>query len=388
MAHEGGAPDRPRDVEPHWRDEVDRADARQRRTGRWLEWLALAGVVAALVVVPSLVQRGTVPAPNVPERPIGTTASATTTTVVPDLGPAILGVTDPWELFALGDNSLTVIQFAAGRISTTYFTPLPSTGPVFLVVGADRAVVKPLDAVPGYLVPDTGPVRKLPGLLSRAGPALPASDPNQVWVGPDDNGPSVMTLTDLTGSRVLATASLPAGAETVTAADDGAGYPLVRGVSGSYVLGPGGPQCVTTGQVVAAGPSGWLADECDEQGRCTTVDIDRATGSRRMLPLRLDGNGSPGVLSADGTFAAFVVGRQNGGTTLHLADLVTGTDHEVDVHPARGSGRTVVWSPDGRWLLVVDDTGHLRAVDPRTRVVAALPGPVPLLRQLAIRTRR
>ncbi len=383
MAHDGGSPERP-DVDLHWRDEIDRPAPRG-RARVWSGWLTLAGAVAALVVVPLLVQRGTGPVPDAPERPVGPSASAVTT-VVPDLGPAILGVTDRWELLALGDNSVTQIQFAAGRITTTYFTPLQSTGPVFLLVGADRAVVKPLDAVPGYVVPDTGPVRELSGLLSRAGPALAASDPDQVWVGPEDNGPPVMTLTDLTGSRVLATASLPAGAEIVAAADDGAGYPLVRGVSGSYVVRPGGPQRVTTGQVVAMGPSGWLADECDEQGRCSTVHIDRATGARRTLPLRLDGNGPPGALSPEGTFAAFVTSTPDGAWTLHVADLVTGSDHRVDVHPARGAGRTLVWSPDGRWLLVVDDTGHLHAVDPRTREVTALPGPVPLLRQLAIRT--
>ena len=122
-------------------------------------------MVAALVVVPSLVQRGTAPARTHPSGP-SDPRPRTVTTVVPDLGPAILGVTDRWELFALGDNSVTQIQFAAGRITTTYFTPLQSTGPVFLVVGADRAVVKPLDAVPGYVVPDTGPVRELPGLLT------------------------------------------------------------------------------------------------------------------------------------------------------------------------------------------------------------------------------
>ena len=386
MGHEGGRPEPPQDVGLHWSDEADRPDTRRRRP--WPGWLALVGVVAALVVVPSLVQRGTAPAPHAPERPVGTPVPASSTTTVPDLGPAILGVTDPWELFALGDNSVTQIQFAAGRIATTYFPPLQSTGPVFLVVGAEGAVVKPLDGVPGYLVPDTGPVRTLPGLLSRAGPALSSSETNQVWVGPDDNGPPVMTLTDLTGSRVLATASLPAGAETVTAADDGAGYPLVRGVGGSYVVRPGGPQRVTTGQVGAVGPSGWLAEECDEQGRCTTVDIDRATGARRVLPIRLDGNGPPGVLSPEGTMAAFVASAQDGETTLHVADLVTGSDHEVDVHPARGAGRTVIWSPDGQWLLVVDDTGHLHAVEPRTREVIELPGPVPMVRQLAIRTGR
>jgi hypothetical protein len=86
--------------------------------------------------------------------------------------------------------------------------------------------------------------------------------------------------------------------------------------------------------------------------------------------------------------AAFVASAQDGLTTLHVADLVTGSDHEVDVHPARGARRTVVWSPDGQWLLVVDDTGHLHAVEPRTREVIELPGPVPMVRQLAIRTGR
>lgn len=385
MGHE--APDR-HPVELHWQDEEAEPLA-ARRARPWRGWVALAGVVAALVVVPSLVQRGTVPGPIEPQQPTPTPSSATTSrVVVPDLGPAILGVTDRWELFALGDTSVTQIQLAAGRITTTYFAPLQSTGPVFLVVGPDRAIVKPLDRVPGYVVPDTGPVRGLTGLLDRGAPALPASDPNQVWLGPENDGPPVMTLTDLDGSRVLATAPLPPGAVAVDAADDGAGHPMFRGVGGFYVARPDGLQRITTGLVVATGPSGWLADECDEHGRCSTVGIDRATGGRRGLPVGIDGNGPAGALSPDGTSAALVVGLQDGGTALRLVDLVTGSDHEVDVHPARGFGPTIVWSPDGRWLFLVDDTGHLRAVDPRTRQVSEFPGPVPLVRQLAVRTGR
>ena len=188
MGHE--APDR-HPVELHWQDEEAEPLA-ARRARPWRGWVALAGVVAALVVVPSLVQRGTVPGPIEPQLPTPTPSSATTSrVVVPDLGPAILGVTDRWELFALGDTSVTQIQLAAGRITTTYFAPLQSTGPVFLVVGPDRAIVKPLDRVPGYVVPDTGPVRGLTGLLDRGAPALPASDSTQVWVGPENDGPPV-----------------------------------------------------------------------------------------------------------------------------------------------------------------------------------------------------
>lgn len=384
MGHEDEAPDRLR-VELHWQDEGAEPSAPS-NTRPWRGWLALAGVVAVLVVVPPLVQRGAVPIepPQVAPVPTSTTTSRV---VVPDLGPAILGVTDRWELFALGENSVTQIQLAAGRITTTYFARLQSTGPVFLVVGPDRAIVKPLDRVPGYVVPDTGPVRELTGLLDRGAAALPAPDPNQVWVGPDNDGPPAMTLTDLDGSRVLATVPLPPGAVAVGAADDGAGYPLFRGVGGFYVARPGGgAQRITTGVVVATGPSGWLAVECDEQGSCTTVGIDRATGARRVLPVALDRDGPLGALSPDGASAALVVVRPEGGTALRLADLVTGSDHQVEVYPARSSGPTVVWSPDGRWLFVVDDTGHLRAVDPRTREVSEFPGPVPLVRQLTIRT--
>ncbi len=387
MGHEDEAPDRLR-VELHWQDEAAEPPATP-RTRPWRGWLALAGVVAVLVVVPSLVQRGAVPAPIEPPHVAPVPTSTTTSRVaVPDLGPAILGVTDRWELFALGDNSVTQIQLAAGRITTTYFARLHSTGPVFLVVGPDRAVVKPLDRVPGYVVPDTGPVRELIGLLDRGAAVLPAHDPNQVWVGPENDSPPVMTLTDLDGSRVLATAPLPPGAVAAGAADDGAGYPLLQGAGGFYVARPDGVQRITAGDVVATGPSGWLARECDEQGRCSTVGIDRTTGARRVLPVGIDRNGPTGVLSPDGTSAALVVGRQDGGTTLRLADLVTGSDHEVEVHPATSFGPTVVWSPDGRWLFVVDDTGHLRAVDPRTRQVSEFPGPVPLLRQLSIRAGR
>jgi hypothetical protein len=46
------------------------------------------------------------------------------------------------------------IDFAHGRITTTAVPALRSGGPVSFLVGPDRVVIRPLEAVPGYGVPD------------------------------------------------------------------------------------------------------------------------------------------------------------------------------------------------------------------------------------------
>ncbi|MEU7779125.1 hypothetical protein [Micromonospora parva] len=52
------------------------------------------------------------------------------------------------------------IDFAHGRITTTAVPALRSGGPVSFLVGPDRVVIRPLEAVPGYVVPDGKPANR------------------------------------------------------------------------------------------------------------------------------------------------------------------------------------------------------------------------------------
>ena len=83
-----------------------------------------------------------------------------------------------------GAGFLVRIQPAAGQLTRTTVPDLLSGGPVYLLAGSDRVVIRPLDNVAGYLVVDGKPARQLSPLLNQgpilAGPsAQPAVDAAQ-----------------------------------------------------------------------------------------------------------------------------------------------------------------------------------------------------------------
>src|SRR4051794_7212639 len=63
------------------------------------------------------------------------------------------------------------------------------------------------------------------------------------------------------------------------AAPDGAGYLIVYAAGGTYDLRPGSTRRITTGQLLAADPTGWLTLECDDRLRCFTVPVDQTEAS-------------------------------------------------------------------------------------------------------------
>jgi len=106
---------------------------------------------------------------------------------------------------------------------------------------------------------------------------------------------------------------------------------------------------ITTGQVLAMGPMGWLTLECDYQLRCFTVAVDRSTWARRVLGPVISTSGPLGLISPDGRAAAIVTQDSSGAGSVHLIDMSTGKDRGLAV-PVRGDGDGVVWSPDGRQI--------------------------------------
>ena len=72
------------------------------------------------------------------------------------MGHRLLGVRAGWELFGLGPSEVVRIQLARARITRTVFPGPQSSGPVTLLAGPYQAIVRPLDYVPGYLVPMAG----------------------------------------------------------------------------------------------------------------------------------------------------------------------------------------------------------------------------------------
>jgi hypothetical protein len=351
------------------------------RRGRRM--VAGALVVIALVVI---AVAAVVPARQGHRRPFG----AGPVTVI-DAGRRLLGVRAGWEVFATGPGVLLRVRLAAGLVTRTTVPALLSTGPVFFVVGPRQAVIRPLDYVPGYLVPDGRPARPLPAALGRAGEAFPGPRAGQLWVQTGFGAHVVMSLADFADRRAGGSVTFP-GPLGYTAVPDGRGYFLVQDGGAVYDVRPGRRWRVASGTLDAAGPSAWLVTGCPG-ARCRYEVIDPASGARRILPGRAPGPGpatAAGVTSPDGLVAAVPGQGPDHSPVVHLINLATGADRVLSFnlsHPAGlgDGGPSLAWAPDSRWLLAVTANGALIAIDPATGGTRGLGVALPPVSQLAIR---
>jgi hypothetical protein len=357
---------------------------RLRRAARLVLPLALAAVAVAAAVAHGT---GGTPAPQ-PSAVVGLAPSAGFGTPAPgptvvEAGRPLLGVSAGWELLGWGPDGVVRVQLAPGRVTRTAVPALDSSGPTSFVVGRDWAIVRPLDVVPAYVVRDGQPARPLTGALGRSGPGLPGPDPDHLWVANGAGAGAEAILVDATGRPTGA--SVPVNSNGFPE-PDGAGYVLLRGPAGSYTARPGSRRRITTGDLLAVGPIGWLTRECGERSRCAMTFVDRATGTGHPLggPPVEPSQGSTGVISPDGAIAALPAATTVVGVTL--LGLATGTAREVKL-PAglAAQDATMAWSPDSRWLFVAARDGRVYPIDAATGQVHDLGVVLPPLSQIAIR---
>jgi hypothetical protein len=361
-------------------DEADEVRFGPRRPHRrWRSgWLLIAcGAVLAAVVAVMVIGHGN----KLPRaRPAG----------MGETGPRLLGLRANWELFGYGPGWVVRIQFASGRITQTAVPPVLSSGPVSFVVGPHQAIIRPLDFVPGYLVPDGRPAHLLPGALGSGGTVIPGPQPGTAWVQAGFQVTS-MPLVRMDGTKVGVFLRLPSGGPRL-AIPDGRGYALV-GVgdpAGLYDVRPGGFHRIA-GMLAAVGPTRWLIVDCHSGHRCSNVVVDQAGGARHILPgpsAEPESGAAPGVIAPDGSAAAVmrVSGDQ---VTLHLLNLMSGADQQISVplDEESAADQTLAWSPDSRWLFIVAAHGELAAVNARTRHVEGLGVQLPPISQIAVRER-
>ena len=369
-------------------DEGDQVSFGPRRpVGRWLPGRLLVACGAVLAAVAAAAVTLVIRHGNNPPRARPASTGAVSTG---EAGPRLLGVRASWELFGYGDGRLVRIQFASGRITQTA-VPVQSGGPVSLVVGAHEAIIRPLDYVPGYLVPDGRPARPLSGPLGNGGFVIPGPQPGTAWV---QAGPAAtsMPLVRMDGTETGVSARMPPGGFS-GAFSDGRGGVVV---SEYFKTGPtwddvrpGGFQQIA-GNLAAVGPTRWLVVDCQTGRRCSYVVVDPATGAQHTLPgpsAEFVSGETRGVIAPDGSAAAIATASGDR-VTLHLINLVSGSDRQVSVSVDAESAadQTLAWSPDSRWLFVVTAQGKLAAVDPRTGHAEDLGVSLPPLSLIAVRS--
>jgi WD40-like Beta Propeller Repeat len=377
----------------------------------WPRWFTLAVVAAVIVAFAMAVLNHQRRARSAAPQPTSTTSPASaapaaprtsapvTVTPVPSevsevsvtrVGHPLLTTTAGWELFGRSSGVLVRIQPAAGRITRTTIPALQSSGPVTVVAGSDRVIIRPLDNVPGYLVPDGKPARQLSPQLIENGPVFPGPTGNQMWVArPSDGGKTVMGLANLDGTRLAGNIPIPPESSAFEAVPDGAGYLLFAGVGGLYDARPGGLHRITTGTLLAVGPTGWLVLECDEQHRCHPVLVGRVDGSRRAVNEGSVSHLGYGVISPDGSIAAMLAEKPDGGVVLYLLDLASGRHRDLGLPVNQESPEgNFLFSPDGRWLFAIKPDGTLAVANCRTGAVDTLNVPLPALSQLVVRPAR
>ncbi|MBA3529460.1 MAG: hypothetical protein H0T91_09175 [Propionibacteriaceae bacterium] len=306
--------------------------------------------------------------------------------IIDDLGHPLLPGAATWELFARAEGSVIRIELSTGRVTQTSVPELDAARPVSFLVGPRQAIIRPRNQTAGVLVPDGRSVRTLPAALDGSGPALPAANPEHLWIAHDTATSSSMTLFDFDGLPVGGSVAIPSHGSV---SSDGAGYVLVKDTGGVYEARPDGLQRVTTGVVDASGPRKYLVVECDVKHDCATVVIQRGSGRRRTLPLTLDPSSTVGTISPDGAVAARITPGRHADPTLHLLNLNSGRDTPVPLllDPALSQEGGIVWSPDSRWLFVVAQ-GRIVVIERRTGQITTLGTSLPTVHQIALRVGR
>lgn len=283
-----------------------------------------------------------------------------------------------------GHGRLVRIHLASGRVTARSIPGLASSGPLSFLAGTGGVFLRPLDAVPGYLFDHRGHDWQLTGgTLGSGGIALPGPTPNTLWMQAQ-NDPNLFRLLRIDGVPTGGSIRTHAGTVNDNVLPDGAGYLMRQSMQGAWDLRPTQQRRITHGTVVAVGRRTVLVRPGRPGPGSTLTVINRSNGQRHTVPAACSGppvQAPSGTVSPDGRTAAVLCSDRGDRRALHLVDLRTGDESAVATVTQSGA-LNLLWSPDSRSLLALDHTGHLVAIDRRTRHVTTMHG-LPALTRIA-----
>ncbi len=306
-------------------------------------------------------------------------------------GPTLPGAGN-WVLYGRGDAEVVRLDLGSGPMTRTPVPQLATDGPVSFLATRTGVLVRPVQAEPGYQVPDGQPAGPLPAALGEGGLILPGPEPDQVWITSTSRYSTndEMLLASLRAGWVRVQSGLPPD-RSWPVRPDGAGSYFFDSTGGSYLRVPGGYRRITTGTVLAATAQSWLTAECDHRLRCHHLLLDRRSGARREV--RLVPSFAAVVtlvsVSPDSRYAAVAYRLGTQAPALHVINLRNGVDHEVAAQLGPGlSESSVVWSPNGNYLAAVGNRGEMVVVRSATAENVELNADLPPVVQLATKPRR
>lgn len=360
---------------------------------RW--WILAVGLLLAAVVAVLVIPHGTAPDASSRRSPAASSASdgSTASDAGAVQGPAAepnlsrievswLHAKSDWTLFIRTDESVLAVRPRADRLRITAVPALQSSGPVSFVVRRGEVLIRPLDNVAAYVIPDGQPARR--SGLPMGGLVYPGPLPDQLWI-PD--GDRKFDLVRLDGSRSGSTITIPHTVDDPLPRPDGSGHLLFIGAGGIYRADAEGIHRLSAGQVIATGPNRIVMVECHSRVLCHPSVYDQRTGAKRVVPTVLPPIAAiaDGVISPDGHWMAFASGTDQ--PLVRLVDLRTGHQQVVSarIDGSVSGDQAIAWSPDSRWIFIAGLNGTVTAANASTGAERTLHLGLEEVQQVAVR---
>jgi hypothetical protein len=201
---------------------------------------------------------------------------------------------------APNNGGVGVLSIDSGELATWQSAPV-GRGTAVLAPSADGVLVLPADGSPPFRT-TPGSETTLPPDVAAAGPLLVGPTDDTVWV-PDADAPRDTVRYRLL--RLDGTVADDLGSATVDAPDatllggDGRGALVVLRRGDVFVVGVDGAARLTTGELIAIGPTTAYVRECESLDGCVVVRVERVTQQR--TPVSSGSGVLDGLTGVDGS---------------------------------------------------------------------------------------